>query len=44
MDELWEALDDDEFIFKSEYNAARAYLEAMKSRQQGDDDYFEGLL
>jgi len=37
-------LNHDEFIFKAEYNAARAYLERMKATQAKDDDYFRGLL
>jgi hypothetical protein len=42
--DIRKALNNDDFILKSEYNTARAYLEEMKSRQQGDDDFFEGLL
>ena len=35
-------LDNDGFIFKVEYNAARAFLERMKVSQKKDDDYFNG--
>ena len=37
-------LDNDRFIFKSEYNAARQYLESIKAKQQKYDDFFAGLL
>ena len=38
--EMCEILNNDDFIFKAEYNAARAYLERIRATQAKDDDYF----
>ncbi|GHV07448.1 hypothetical protein FACS1894217_08310 [Clostridia bacterium] len=43
-DEILSMLDDDNFEFKSEYNAARRYLETIKLKQQNADSYFMDLL
>jgi hypothetical protein len=43
-EEMRDMLNNDKFIFKVEYNAARAYLERIKAAQKKDDDYFRGLL
>jgi len=43
-DDILEMLDDDDFDFKSEYNALRKYFDDIKAKQQSDDDFFAGLL
>ena len=43
-DDIREVLEDDDFDFKSEYNAVRKYLEKIKAKQQSDDDFFADLL
>lgn len=37
-------LDDNNFIFKSKYNAARGFLNEIKERQEKRDFYFESLI
>jgi hypothetical protein len=42
--ELMSALDDDGFVCKVEYNAAREYLKRLKAERASTAGYFEGLL
>ena len=42
--DMHEVLNDDAFIAKSRYNAARQYLEDIKAKQQSRDDYLLALL
>ena len=43
-EDVREVLNDDRFIFKFEYNAARWYLDEMKAKHQDDDtDFFDDL-
>ena len=44
FDEFREILNDDEFELKCEYNALRKYLARITAKQQGNDDFFAGLL
>ena len=42
--EIREMLEDDAFIFKSQYNVVRQYFEEMQARQKENEDYFAGLF
>jgi hypothetical protein len=42
--ELVAMLEDDGFVFKVQYNAAREYLERLKAERASTAGYFEGLL
>lgn len=42
--ELMRALDDDRFLFKAEYLAARQYLDDIKRRQRESDDDIDDLF
>lgn len=43
-DELMQALNDDRFVFKAEYLAARWYLDDMERRQRESDDDIDDLF
>ena len=42
--DIAEALEDDGFVFKMEYNAARRYLDELVAKHQRKDDFFAGLF
>ena len=44
FERIRDMLENDEFIYKAEYNAARVYLGRIKATQEKDDDYFIDLL
>jgi len=42
--DITKVLDDDGFIYKMEYEAARKYLDELVAKHQSKDDFFAGLF
>jgi hypothetical protein len=44
FEHITEVLEDDRFVFKMEYDAARRYFDELVSKHQRKDDFFAGLF
>jgi len=44
FEDVAKTLEDDRFVFKMEYEAARVYLNELKDKHQRKDDFFAGLF